>query len=202
MNFFKKIPVCLANLLFPIKIYGKENIPKDGAVCVCNHFSFIDSVYIRALFNDDVYFLGKKEVFENKFAGWILKCYGGIPIDRENPDIKSLFTATKVVKDGYKLVIFPEGTRNKTGTNELQQIKGGSAVFAVKAKRPIVPMMILQKARLFRRNALIIGQPFYLEDYYSKKLTPEVVDEMDEFVRQKMIEQQKILFELTAKKKK
>ncbi len=202
MNFFKKIPLWLANALYPIKVYNKENLPKDGAVCVSNHFSIIDSAYIRSLFDDDVYFLGKKEVFENKFAGWILRAYGGIPINRENPDIKSLFTATKAVKDGFKLVVFPEGTRNKTGTNELQSIKGGSAVFAVKAKRPIVPMMILKKARLFRKNAIIVGEPFYLEEYYTKKLTPEVVDEMDEIVRQKMIEQQKILFELTAKKKK
>ena len=202
MNLFQKSLLGIFKFLFPFDVYGKENMPDDGVVCVCNHFSFCDSAYIRYVYQDDLYFLGKKELFKNKFFAWLLKSYGGIPIDREKPDIKSLFTATKVLKDGHKLMIFPEGTRNKTGTTELQSIKGGSAVFAVKAKKGVVPIMIKEKARLFRRNAIIIGKPFYLDEYYGQKLTPDVVDKMDDLVRTKMIEQQTSLFELTAKKKK
>ncbi len=175
-------------------------MPEGGAVCVCNHFSFADSAYIRYVYKEDLFFLAKKELFEKKFFGWLLKSYGGIPINREKPDIKSLFTATKTLKEGHKLVIFPEGTRNKTGTNELQPIKGGSAVFAVKAKTPVVPMMILKKAKVFRRNAIIIGEPFYLEEFYDKKFTPEVIEEMDEFVRSKMIAEHEKLKSLMGKK--
>ena len=116
--------------------------------------------------------------------------------------MKSLVAAIRVLKDGHKLTIFPEGTRNKTGTNELQPIKGGTVTFAVKAKCPIVPMMLLNKARPFRRTKLIVGKPFSLEEFYSKKLTPEVIEEMDKIVSEKMKEQQAILFELTKKKKK
>lgn len=42
-----------------------------------------------------------------------------------------MMTAMKLLKDGNKLVVFPEGTRNKVN-EELQEIKGGAGVFAVK----------------------------------------------------------------------
>ena len=93
---------------------------------------------------------------------------GGLPIDRDNPDMKSLMTALKVLKEGHKLAIFPEGTRNKTGSTELQPIKGGAMIFAVKAKSPIVPIMIDRKLKMFRKSNVIVGKPFELTEYYGK----------------------------------
>lgn len=202
MNFFHKTALFCFNLIYPYKIYGKENIPTGSAVFVCNHFSAIDCGFIADAYNKDIYFLAKKELFKNKLIGGIIKSFGAIPIDRDNPDMKSLVAAIRVLKDGHKLAIFPEGTRNKSGTNELQPIKGGTVTFAVKAKCPIVPMMLLNKAKPFRKTKLIIGKPFTLEEFYSKKLTPEVIEQMGEIVSNKMKEQQAILLELTKKKKK
>ncbi len=202
MNFWQKIPVFIFNLIYPSKIYGKENIPQGSAVFVCNHFSALDCGYMVKTYNKDLYFLAKKELFNKKLLAKLLKSYGGIPVDRENPDIKSLFSAVKVLKEGHKLAIFPEGTRNKTGSKKLQPIKGGTVVFAVKAKCPIVPMMMSRKARPFTKTHLIIGKPFTLEDYYDKKLTNELIDEMGKLVYDKMCEQEKILSEILSKKRK
>ncbi|MBE5734137.1 MAG: 1-acyl-sn-glycerol-3-phosphate acyltransferase [Clostridiales bacterium] len=202
MNFFHKTALFCFNLVYPYKIFGKENIPEGGALFVCNHFSAIDCGFVADAYSKDVYFLAKKELFKNKFIGGIIKSFGAIPIDREKADVKAMVSAIKVLKEGHKLVVFPEGTRNKTGTSELQEIKGGSAVFAVKAKCPIVPMMLLKKARPFSVTKLIIGEPFYLDEFYNKKITPEVVEEMDKIVATKMKEQHAILKELTARKKK
>ena len=116
--------------------------------------------------------------------------------------MKSLLMAVRVLKDGHKLAIYPEGTRNKTGTSELQDIKGGTVVFAVKAKCPIVPIMMLKKPRLFRRTKMIVGKPFTLEQFYGKKLTDDVIEEMGSIVKNKMIEQQLELIKLTSKNKK
>lgn len=202
MNFLHKIPLFFFNILYPCKIYGKENIPKGSAVFVCNHFSALDCGYIAKVYNKDIYFLAKKELFKRKLFGKIVTSYGAIPIDREKPDIKSLFVATKVLKDGHKLTIFPEGTRNITGTNELQSIKGGTVVFAVKAKCPIVPMMIENKAKIFRKNSIIIGKPFSLDGFYDKKLTQDAIADMEELVRNKMLEAQRNLFEIKQSKDK
>ena len=183
MNFLHKIPVFFFSLLYPLKIYGKENIPDDGAILICNHFRAIDCGFIIRAYNKDVKFLAKQELFKNKLLSKIIKSYGAIPIDRDNPDMKSLLAAIKHIKEGHKLAIFPEGTRNKTNTNELQEIKGGTVVFAVKAKCPIVPIMIDNKSKIFRKTHMIIGKPFTLEEFYGKKLSDEDIVKLDEIVK-------------------
>lgn len=201
MNFLHKIPIFFWSIFYPIKIYGKENIPSDGAILVCNHFRAMDCGFVARAYDKDIKFLAKKEIFKNKLFSKIVTSYGGIPIDRDNPDLKSLLAAIRTVKDGHKLCIFAEGTRNKSNTNQLQELKSGTALFAVKAKCPIVPIMMYKKAKIFRRTHMIIGKPFTLEPFYDKKLSQEEQDEMDNIVREKMIEQQDILTEIINSKK-
>lgn len=203
MNFLHRIPIFFFSLLYPCKIHGKENIPKKGepAVLVCNHFRAIDCGFAARAYPKDMFILAKKELFKNKFLAKVLKSYGAIPVDRSKPDLKSILASSKVLKEGHKLIIFPEGTRN-TQNEELQELKGGSAFFAVKAKCPIVPMMLNGKARIFRRTHLIVGKPFELTDFYDTKITPEITVKMDEIVREKMLEQQAELKKLLTKKKK
>ena len=201
MHSLYKIPLFFAKLLYPCKIYGKENIPKGSAVLVCNHFHAVDCVYVAMAYNSDISFLAKKELFKKKGVSKLLKSLGGIPIDRNNPDMKTMLSLMKILKDGHKLTVFPEGTRNRTGTNELQPIKGGAIIFAVKTKTPIVPMMILKKARLFVRNKMIIGKPFALDEFYDKKLTDEEIENLAKVVSDKMKEQQKILLDKVKRKK-
>ena len=202
MNFLHKIPIFFFSLLYPMKVYGKENIPKGGAVLVCNHFRAIDCGFIARICDKDIKYLAKNELFKNKLLSKIIRSYGGIPINRDNPDMKSLLEAIKEIKKGNKLCIFPEGKRNVTGTSDLQEIKGGSVIFSVKAKCPIVPIMMLKKARIFSKTKIIIGKPFELSDYYGKKLSEEDIDLLDQIVREKMIEQQNILKQLSSKVKK
>ncbi len=202
MNFFQKIPVFFFSLFYPMKVYGKENIPEGGAVIVCNHFRAIDCGFIARICDKDIKYLAKKEIFKNKLISKIVKSYGGIPIDRDNPDMKSLLEAIKEIKKGNKLCIFPEGKRNVSGTSDLQDIKGGSVIFSVKAKCPIVPIMMLKKAKIFSRTIIIIGKPFELSEYYGKKLSGEDIDKLDQIVREKMIAEQDALKKLLSKGKK
>ena len=186
MNFLHRIPLRAFCLLYPCKIYGKKNLPNGRAVLVSNHFSALDCGFIAKVYNKDIKFLAKKEIFKNKFISWLIKSFGGIPIDRDKPDMKSLVTAIKVLKEEHKLAIFAEGTRNKSGTDELQPIKGGAIVFAVKTKSPIVPIMILKKLRFMRKTPLIVGEPFELSEYYDKKYGEKELLEMEEIVAEKM----------------
>ncbi len=206
MNFIQKIPLKIFNFFYPLKIYGKKNVPKGKAVLVSNHFHALDCGFLASVYNKDLYFLSKKEIYKNKLISKLIISYGGIPIDRDNPDMKSLMTAIRVLKDGHKLAIFAEGTRNKTGTDELQPIKGGAIVFAVKSKSPIVPIMILKKLKFFRKSYLIVGEPFELSEFYDKKYTDEDLKKMEELVAKKMKEQheklKQILIEKKTKKKK
>ena len=202
MNCFCKFIVKCFNVLFPSKIYGKENIPEGGVLISCNHFSAADCGYIAKAYNKDINFLAKKELFKNKLFAKIIKAFGAIPIDRDNPDMKTMLSVIKILKNDHKLLIFPEGTRNKSGTDQLQELKGGVAIFSVKAKKPVLPVMILKKAGLFRRAKLLIGKPFEFSEFYDKKLTDDDIKAMDEILVSKMKEVQTQLKQILADKKK
>lgn len=202
MNGFGRFIVSCFNVLYPCKVHCKNNVPNGGAILTCNHFRAIDCGFVADVCYKDTYFLGKKEIFKNKFFAKIVKGFGGIPIDREKPDIKMMMSTIKLLKDGKKLVIFPEGTRNKTGSDELMELKDGTAFFAVKSKTPVVPMMLSGKAKIFRKTHIIVGEPFEFSDYYGKKLTAEDERAMNDILREKMVELQKQLKEILSKKKK
>ena len=111
--------------------------------------------------------------------------------------MRALMNAMKVLKEGKKLVIFPEGTRNKTG-EELQELKSGAGLIAVRTKTPVVPVMFLKHPKIFRRSYMIVGKPFELKEFYDKKLTKEDYETIDNIIREKMIETRA---ELAAKRK-
>lgn len=199
MNLFQRGLVRFVNLIFPLKVYGKENVPQGRTVFVSNHLSVIDSIYMLHLSKKDLYLLAKKELFKNRFFGWILRSFGAISIDRDNPDVKSIIQATRVLKENKKLLIFPEGTRNKTDA-ELLPIKGGSVIFAVRTKAPIVPVFVDRKAKIFRRTNMIIGKPFELDEFYDKKLTEQDIDALANKIRDKILNAKTELKQITKKK--
>ena len=203
LKFWQKTLRFIANRIYPCKIYGKENLKEGTAVIVSNHYSMIDCVHHINLKvgKDTPYFLAKKELFEKKFTSWLLGGYGGIPIDRSKPDMKAMLNCMKLLKNGEKLVVYVEGTRNKTGSEELQEIKGGAGVFAVRAKCPVYPAMFLSKPKIFRKTKLIVGEPFELTEFYDKKLTSEDIQQIDDIIKEKMIEQREKLKKLVSKKK-
>ncbi len=200
LKLWQRFLLTIANSLYPCKFYGKDNLPEGGAVIVSNHFSAFEAFQYLNISKRRPFFLAKKEICNSKFKNWLFTSYGAIPIDRNKPDMKAMLNAMRVLKEGEKLVIFPEGTRNKSGTNDLQEIKGGACVFAVRTKTPIVPAMLLKKPTFLRKTKIIIGKPFELDQFYNKKLTDEDIVEMDKIVRDKMIAEHEKLKEMVSKK--
>ena len=202
LNGFKRFLLKIASCVYPVKILNKENLPQENCVVVCNHFSVIDCIYLAILNKRQNYLiLAKKEALKSKIGGKILKGYGAIPIDRDKPEFRTLIGIIKFLKqDGNKLLVFPEGTRNKTGTIDIQPLKDGASVFALKAKCKIVPVVILKKAKIFRRNKLIVGEPFSLSEYYDKKGAEQNLEEITKVIYDKMVSEQKKLLDLVCKK--
>ena len=166
--------------LLPTKVIGKKNLPKGGAILICNHQSALDILTIGLNIYKKQKFLGKKELFEQKIKGKFYSVLGGIPIDRDKPELSTIKTCIKTLKNDERLLVFPEGTRKQD--NDLNGFKLGMLVFALKAKKPIVPMWIDKKPKYFRFNTLRIGKPIYLDEFYDKKLTPEENLQMEQKV--------------------
>ena len=139
-------------LFFPTKFIGKKNLPKSPCIIASNHRSNVDAILLATHTWEKKYYLAKKELFENKFMGFIYKGVGCIKIDRQANDVGAIKECLKVLKKGKKLVVFPEGTRTNNENEALGEVKNGVAMFAIKGKVPIVPMFIYKKPKVFRRN--------------------------------------------------
>lgn len=128
----------------PFEIIGRENIPKDGPVLfVANHQGYADILDILyALENIQVSFVAKKEFEKVPYLGRAIRVTNGFFLERGNTKeaIKALKEGVEILKKGYSLVIFPEGTRSQG--SEMGSFKPGSLKFAQKANVPIVPVTI------------------------------------------------------------
>ncbi len=182
-------------IFFRVTVFNKENLIQDGkSIVVCNHLGKADVLVIGSIHKDKTIFLAKKEWYKNKFIAWLLKKLGSIPIDRDNPSLQSIKDGLKVLKDEKRLGIFPEGTRNKKD-NSLQELKTGTALFAIKGKAKIVPIIIHSRIKPFKRNYAMVGKPFELDEFYTQKFTDEVATNATEIIRENMLEVQNQLFE-------
>ena len=181
---------------YRVKVFGKENLVKKGKnIVVCNHLCKMDVLVVGALYPNKTIFLSKIEWYKNKFFGGILKKLGSIPLDRDKPSISSIKEGLQILKDNKRLGIFPEGRRNFE-TNELQEIKQGTAMFAVKGQAEITPVIIYDRLRMFKKTYVIVGKPISFEEFYGERFTPEVSAKCTEKLSQKMHELQSELFEI------
>lgn len=90
---------------------------------------------------------------------------GAFYVDRGKVDLKTIKTGLNYLKKGEGLAIFPEGTRNRNG-EDLQEVKGGAALFAIKGQAPVIPLIWHSRIRPFRRNYLYVGEPIDLSEFY------------------------------------
>ncbi len=175
-------------IVYPTKIVGRKNLPKGKVIITLNHTSNLDAIVLLLNTYEKKYFLAKKELYVSKARSWFLKKMGAIKIDRASADVGAIKEAFKVLKNNKKLVIFPEGTRNKNEDLSLQQVKHGAAMIAIKTKTPIVPLWIYNRPKAFRKTKLLVGKPYELDEFYGQKLTDEVLEKASEVIAEKLNE--------------
>ena len=206
-GFLKVVVNCFVQIILPYKLIGKEKV-KDGAcVLVGNHYRIWDIVHMACTTKEKVHFITKKELYKSKFLAHLCDIVQAIPVSRDGNDAKAVMTALRYLKNGEKISMFPEGTRNKTKDVELLPLKGGSALFAIKARVPVYPVMCLRKTRFFRRTKIVVGDGFELSEFYDKRMSAEDYAAAENVIRDKMLETkngyiQKLAEEKAAKKKK
>lgn len=94
-------------------IINKEAIPSNGPVIICsNHIHLFDQNTALISTNRMIHYMAKKEHLDGKF-GWFFKTVGCIRVDREIHDETAKSEAINLLKNGYVVGLFPEGTRNQ-----------------------------------------------------------------------------------------
>lgn len=173
--------------LFPLEIRGKENIPVKGpCLIIANHISFLDAIVVGCSLPLQVNYFAKSTLFEIPVLAAVLRCIGAMPLDRESPASLSLRMGLKALGKNRALVIFPEGTRSKTG--ERLPPKPGIGFLHVKTRAPIIPALIKGSdrampvgAKYIRPGAKItisFGPAFISESRDYKKTARLAMDEI------------------------
>jgi 1-acyl-sn-glycerol-3-phosphate acyltransferase len=155
------------SILWPTKVVGRRNLPRNSKVIVvCNHLSWVDILILWFKIPGFRRFLAKKEV-GSWYSKWLTCLSGTIFIDRQGSDIKAIKKCINVLNKGQSLNLFPEGTRNRVDTN-LQQIQSGVSMLVLKSGATVVPVIIRDKAKMLRRNVVCIGQPLTFPEFGGK----------------------------------
>jgi len=136
-----------------VEVSGLENLPqKQGALFVSNHQGAFDIPLLIGFVPVLKGFVSKKENFRLPIVSTWMRLLGCIVIDRGDlrQSVGAIARGVRDLKAGRSLVIFPEGTRSKSGN--LQRFKDGSFKLATRSGAPIVPLTIDGSYRLLEGN--------------------------------------------------
>ncbi|MFC9786867.1 lysophospholipid acyltransferase family protein [Rhodococcus sp. NPDC127528] len=134
-------------------VSGDENIPaQGGAVIAVNHTGYMDFTYaglpVRSV-KRYIRFMAKKEVFDNKISGPIMRVLRHIPVDR-GAGADSYRAAVADLRAGELVGVYPEATISRSF--ELKDFKSGAARMAIEAGVPIVPIVIWGAQRVWTKG--------------------------------------------------
>lgn len=155
-----------------IHVHGRENIPEGPCMLCCNHSSFSDPIWVIVYgkLSRLPRIMAKQELMKLPVLGWLYRKLGAFPVDRGATDLKAVQTTLKTLREGNRVLIFPEGTRVRKGKQV--EAHSGALLMANRAKVPVVPIYVSTKKHLFSRINLSFGEAYFPE-YAAAKATPE-----------------------------
>lgn len=141
-----------------LKVEGRENIPPEGPlVIVGNHRSFYDPPLFQTSTNRKMVYFAKQELWNFKPLGWLLTWLGAIPVNRNKPEISRIKFLRQMMKRGWSIGMFIEGTRCKI-PGKLGRPNLGPAYFAKVTGSPILPIGFINTDKRFGPVTVRIGK--------------------------------------------
>lgn len=150
----------LSKTVWKFNVTGKENIPTSGNYIICpNHQSYLDSLWVWTAIGSDniniekICCLAAKERWDSESSKGLLRMLGGIPVDRSGNSAPAMKRASECLQDNYNIMIFPEGTRTKTG--DLVKFRNGASKLAIDSGTKIIPVYINGAFEIYPFNRLL-----------------------------------------------
>lgn len=160
--------------LYNMRVFNAEKtrVP-GGCLIAANHMSYLDPPVVGTAFDEPIYYVARQTLFNTKFSGWLLPRCNAIPLNQDNPDLKTLRgIINSVKKEGKKVLIFPEGTRSKDGG--FLPAQRGVGMLIAKMQAPVIPARIFGTYEIFPRKAkslklrgkiyVVFGDPIYFSE--------------------------------------
>ena len=140
--------------------YGRK-LPKGAVPISSNHITMIDPIFVLLAFpTRRLNSLATKDLYSSPLKRFFFNQMHCIEVDKNNFTVSAFHEVVSRLKDGRAVVIFPEGEVNKTGDDTMLAFKSGAVLMAHRAAAPILPMYIVKRDKWYRRQRIVIGEPF------------------------------------------
>jgi 1-acyl-sn-glycerol-3-phosphate acyltransferase len=152
----------LVRILYRVSYTGGDMVPRRGPVILCaNHLGWWDPVILGIACRRRVYFMAKSELFGYFGFAQLLWALGAYPVKRGAPDRWALEHTLKLLEQGKAVGIFPEGTRDRSGT--FRRAEPGVGQMILKSGAPVVPGYFQGPYGFRRPVKLTLGEPVSLD---------------------------------------
>lgn len=186
------IPAIIYLRLKRIFTGNKKGLFRGSYIISSNHGTFIDPIIImNAFWVRRVCFVATQDFFEKKFLNLLFRGFGCIPVDKNNPTLKTFNGVSEKLNRGHIVCIFPEGKVTKD--SELHTLKSGIVMMAFMNEVPILPIYIAKKDKWYERQKVVIGEKIDIFSYIKGKMP--TMDELN-YLSILLLEKEKELKEI------
>lgn len=177
--------ILIASTMSGITIEGEGNIPDGAVVYFANHNSYVDISVMSAYIDWHASFMAKRSLLWFFPIGYWVLAGEGVLVERKGTrrELEAILLIIDKVRKGRSFIIFPEGTRSRTG--ELGEIKAGSLKIPQKARVPIIPVRIRGTREILSRDDRWFS-PGKIEVEIGEPISPIEIDENKEEVLKRL----------------
>ncbi|MBS0655119.1 MAG: 1-acyl-sn-glycerol-3-phosphate acyltransferase [Verrucomicrobia bacterium] len=187
-------------LLFTLLSRHKSYLPEEGiypggAIIAANHASHFDPPLIAISWPEPIHFLARKSLFDVPLLRPVITRLNAHPLGGKH-DLSSLKLACRLLQEGKKILVFPEGTRSTDG--EISEFKNGISLLAKRSGCPVIPTYIHGSFDLWprsralprlcgKRTACVFGKPIWFqpENEENQELFADRIKQEIELLREK-----------------
>lgn len=160
-------------VFYRLRVYGLENFTPKAAIIAPNHTSFLDPPLVAVSCPQEVQFLARESLFTIFGLGRLIRALNTHPVSGDASDVAVFRTLCKLLNEGKKVILFPEGARQETDT--LGPIKPGISLLASRTNCAIIPTYVHGTYKIWNRRhrfpkpwgtaACIFGAPILWESF-------------------------------------